>query len=171
MKYTKKPVEIEAIRFNGRNVGEIEVFIGKKLKARILSDSAYEAGVAAPLFEIDIETLEGVMSAQPCDYIIKGIKGEFYPCKPDIFEQTYNCAEPQDEVSQVKALHRDLDVELQRLKALEPSRETSLAITKIQEGIMWLGMRLKAIGEANPYPESYNPESSIIHPTSDNLKL
>lgn len=171
MKYIKKPVEIEAIRFNGCNVPEVEAFIGKELKVRIVSDAAYEAGIGAPLFEIDIETLEGIMTAQPCDYIIKGIKGEFYPCKPDIFKQTYSCVEPQDEISQVKALRRDLDTQLQKIKSLKSSRETSLAITKIQECIMWLGMRLKAIGEANPYPESYNPENSVIHPTADNLKL
>lgn len=96
MKYRKKPVVIDAVQFNGRNVGEIEVFIGNKLKTRIFSDAAYEAGVAAPLFEIDIETLEGVMTALPNDYIIKGVKGEFYPCKPDVFEQTYENAEGEE---------------------------------------------------------------------------
>lgn len=88
-KYRKKPVVIDAVQFNGRNVSDVEVFIGKKLKTRVFSDAAYEAGVAAPLFEVDIETLEGVMTASPGDYIIKGVKGEFYPCKPDVFEQTY----------------------------------------------------------------------------------
>ena len=89
MKYIKKSVEIEAVQFNDRNVGEIEVFVGKKLKCRVFSDTAYEAGVAAPIFEIDIETLEGVMTASPNDYIIKGIKGEFYPCREDIFNESY----------------------------------------------------------------------------------
>ena len=89
MKYKKKPVVIDAVQFNGRNVGEIEVFIGKKLKTRVFSETAYEAGVAAPLFEIDIETLEGVMTASPNDYIIKGVKGEFYPCREDIFNESY----------------------------------------------------------------------------------
>ena len=93
MRYKKKPVVIDAVQFNGRNVGEIVVFIGKKLKTRVFSETAYEAGVAAPLFEIDIETLEGVMTASPNDYIIKGVRGEFYPCKPDVFEQTYEKAE------------------------------------------------------------------------------
>jgi len=51
------------------------------------------------------------------------------------------------------------------------SRERSLAITKLQEAIMWLGMDLKAQGTANPYPNSYNPESPVIDPTSDGLKL
>lgn len=77
----------------------------------------------------------------------------------------------KEEVSAVKALRRDLDGQLQKIKSLTPSRETSLAITKMQECIMWLGMRLKAIGEADPYPESRNPESQTIHPTADGLKL
>jgi hypothetical protein len=58
------------------------------------------------------------------------------------------------------------------------SLERSIAITKIQEAIMWLGMDLKAINEetpsietANPYPQSYNPESPVIEPTSDGLRL
>lgn len=76
-----------------------------------------------------------------------------------------------EQVSAVKTLRRDLDGQLQRIKSLPPSRETSLAITKMQECIMWLGMRLKAIGEADPYPESRNPESQIISPTADGLKL
>ncbi len=77
----------------------------------------------------------------------------------------------RDEVSAVKALRRDLDAQLQKIKLLTPSREVSIAVTKMQECIMWLGMRLKAIGEADPYPESRNPESDTIHPTSDGLKL
>ena len=75
------------------------------------------------------------------------------------------------EISAIKELRRDLDGQLQRIKSLTLSRETSLAITKMQECIMWLGMRLKAIGEADPYPESRNPESQTIHPTADGLKL
>lgn len=55
----------------------------------------------------------------------------------------------KEQVSAVKALRRDLDEQLQKIKSLTPSRETSLAITKMQECIMWLGMRLKAIGEAD----------------------
>lgn len=82
MKFRKKPVVIDAIQFNGRNVGEIEVFVGKKLETRVFSDAAYEAGVAAPLFEIDIETLEGVMTASPNDYIIKGVWVSSTPANP-----------------------------------------------------------------------------------------
>lgn len=77
----------------------------------------------------------------------------------------------KEQVSAVKALRRDLDGQLQRIKSLTQSRETSLAITKMQECIMWLGMRLKSIGETDPYPESRNPDDPTIHPTADGLKL
>lgn len=75
------------------------------------------------------------------------------------------------EVSNTKQLRKDIDEVLQRVKGLDQSRETSLAITKLQEAAMWLGMNLKRLGEANPYPESRNPDSQTIHPTSDGLKL
>lgn len=75
MRYKKKPVEIEAIRFTGSNYEEIREFIGKNTLCSDLS--------------IVIPTLEGDMVAQKGDYIIKGVQGEFYPCKPDIFEETY----------------------------------------------------------------------------------
>lgn len=75
------------------------------------------------------------------------------------------------EVALVKTLRRDLDAQLQILKAALPSRERSLSITKIQEAIMWLGMDLKRLAEPSPYPESYNPASPKIEPTADGLKL
>lgn len=75
------------------------------------------------------------------------------------------------EVKNTKQLRKDIDDCIQRVKELESSRETSLAITKLQEAVMWLGMNLKRLGETNPYPESKNPESSTIEHTADGLKL
>lgn len=83
MKYRKKPVEIEAVQYTSTNIDEIENFIGGKAESMVYYDQT-KSGVC-----IVIKTLEGNMVAQPLDYIIKGVKGEFYPCKPDIFEQTY----------------------------------------------------------------------------------
>ncbi|CAG5864428.1 TPA: hypothetical protein ACUOEK_001850 [Streptococcus pneumoniae] len=74
-KYKKKPVVIEAIRFIGSNYEEVREFIGQNTLCSDLS--------------IVISTLEGDMVAQKGDYIIKGVQGEFYPCKPDIFNATY----------------------------------------------------------------------------------
>jgi hypothetical protein len=70
-----------------------------------------------------------------------------------------------------KQLRVALDSELQRLKSLSASRERSLAITKLQEAIMWLGMDLKRLNEPNPYPQSYNPENADIEPTADGMKM
>lgn len=89
-KYTKKPVEIEAIQWVSSNIAEIEEFVGKKLKSEWVGGAGYEAGVAPPLIDLIIPTLEGDMRASYGDYIIKGINGEFYPCKPDIFLKTYD---------------------------------------------------------------------------------
>lgn len=77
-KYRKKPVVIEAIQYNGDNYNEISNFTGNKSLLGLKQSN-----------EIIINTLEGNMIASVGDYIIKGIKGEFYPCKPDIFELTY----------------------------------------------------------------------------------
>lgn len=74
--FRKKPVVIEAVRFNGSNYEEVREFIEQETLCSDLS--------------IVIPTLEGDMVAQKGDYIIKGVQGEFYPCKPDIFEETYD---------------------------------------------------------------------------------
>ena len=83
MKYRKKPVIIEAIQFedNSDRIIEIHEFMGgDTIRVNYEDkDNPY----------IKIETLEGIMKASVGDYIIKGVNGEFYPCKPDIFEKTY----------------------------------------------------------------------------------
>ena len=78
-KYRKKPVVIEAVQFTGKNKPEIAKFVG--INPMEWSNHP-EVGIA-------IDTLEGTITARPKDWIIKGVKGEFYPCKPDIFEATY----------------------------------------------------------------------------------
>lgn len=85
--------------------------------------------------------------------------------------QTLEDMDKYIEVSNTKQLRKDIDEVLQRVKALNQSRETSIAITKLQEATMWLGMNLKRLGELNPYPESRNPNSQEIHPTADGLKF
>ncbi len=84
-KYRKKPVVIEAVRWNGRNFNEI-VRLNKlgTRKIRVL-----DPGMGNSSLRLGIPTLEGEMIAQFNDWIIQGIKGELYPCKPDIFERTY----------------------------------------------------------------------------------
>ena len=88
--YRKKPVIIEAIRWTGKNDKEVEDFIGdsfegygNNLVGYYLEGEQYRSKI------LYIKTLEGTMSANVDDYIIKGVQGEFYPCKPNIFNETY----------------------------------------------------------------------------------
>jgi hypothetical protein len=84
-KWRKKPVVIEAVQWLGNNQDEVLAFCNSREVcdyARI--DSANK---------LEVITLEGVMNASVNDYIIKGVNGEFYPCKPDIFLKTYESAE------------------------------------------------------------------------------
>lgn len=93
MKYRKKPVEIEAFRYDGDFIDKdgnyyipgwgIEAF-----ENNVIKYNSYDKGKLA------IETLEGTMIADIGDYIIKGINGELYPCKPDIFRKTYELVKP-----------------------------------------------------------------------------
>lgn len=99
--YKKKPVVIEAIQWTGQNLSEIEQFVGDKLKYTIC-DSAWKVGKGLPIIlNMRIETLEGEHIVSVGDYIIKGVQGEFYPCKPDIFVSTY---EPTEQLEYTELL-------------------------------------------------------------------
>lgn len=76
----------------------------------------------------------------------------------------------EEEIKFNKAVRQDADVLLQAVKNAPPSRERSIAITKFQEAMMWLGMDLKRLGTSNPYPESKNPQNAVVEPTADGLK-
>lgn len=78
---------------------------------------------------------------------------------------------PYDDIKNDKTYRKGLDEILQSLKSEPPSRERALAITKIQEAIMWLGMDLKRLGTPTPYPNSYDPTSPVVDPTADGLNL
>jgi hypothetical protein len=80
MKFRKKPVVIEAVQWRAYNLDEVLEFLQGE-KDCFLSITNPD--------DFCIKTLEGMMLANRLDWIIKGVKGEFYPCKPDIFEQTY----------------------------------------------------------------------------------
>lgn len=80
-KFRKKPVTVEAHLFTGKNYDEVREFMELEyLKWKP------QRGTAVSVY---VQTLEGEMEAMPGDWIVKGVKGEFYPCKPDIFDITY----------------------------------------------------------------------------------
>ena len=82
-KYKKKPVVVEAIQLTNKNLLEVKEWCNGELVP-----NAETSG-----YDLYISTLEGIMHADINDYIIQGVEGEFYPCKPDIFEKTYEVAE------------------------------------------------------------------------------
>ena len=79
VQYVKKPVVISAVQWTGENTKEILAFCDECF--------SYQKNDVNVLV---INTLEGTMKASPNDYIIQGIKGEFYACKPDVFILTYD---------------------------------------------------------------------------------
>lgn len=80
IKLRKKPVEVEAVQFAGNNHTEIIDF----------ANTASFEEMASGGRELVIGTLEGRMAVSIGDWVIKGVKGEFYPCKPDVKELTYD---------------------------------------------------------------------------------
>lgn len=81
MKFRKKPVIVEAVRFTPDTLSELVFFLEEKA----VSISGFPS--------LRIKTLEGEMTVSPGDWVVKGVAGEFYPVKPDIFEQTYEKVE------------------------------------------------------------------------------
>lgn len=93
-KFRKKPIIIEAIQLSWQTWTDVCNFLGDIISpsnpgrhSKEYSDTCGELG--PDYIEITIPALEGDMIAKHGDYIIKGVSGEFYPCKPDIFEKTY----------------------------------------------------------------------------------
>jgi hypothetical protein len=85
--YRKKPVEVKAVRWDGSNLDIIREFVDGRVK---FTPSFTSESKSERLF---IDTLEGQITAQIGDWIIRGVKREFYPCKDDIFRATYELVE------------------------------------------------------------------------------
>ena len=101
-RFRKKPVEIEAMQWTGHNLPSVEAFTdGKAWFGFTESDARSHYALAptdtTPESHLWITTLEGDMRAKVGDWIIRGVQGEFYPCKPDIFEATYELVRPTDQ--------------------------------------------------------------------------
>lgn len=100
MKFRKKPVVIEAVQLRWDNWSEMCDFVGvgkladgKPQGCHLLDGKILPENHSSTTIGLQIPTLEGVMLATENDWVIKGIQGEFYPCKPDIFKQTYEPVE------------------------------------------------------------------------------
>jgi hypothetical protein len=80
-KFRKKPVDIEAVLWDGGNTAEVADFMASSPRFGSNGQGAHW---------VEIDTLEGTMRGDKGDWIIRGIQGEFYPCKPEIFEASYD---------------------------------------------------------------------------------
>lgn len=92
-KFRKKPVVIEAIQWTNDSGNFTQILDWSSGQVTSASPLVWEQTEKEPIgsFCLEIKTLEGVMLARLNDWIIKGVNGEFYPCKPDIFEKSYEC--------------------------------------------------------------------------------
>ena len=90
MKYRKKPIVIEAIQYTGNNDHKLKLWSNGTVYSSPVLEITKENPTGSYL---QIKTLEGIMTAIVGDWIIRGVQGEYYPCKPDIFEQTYEKVE------------------------------------------------------------------------------
>ena len=86
MRFRKKAIEIDAVQWVGDNIRELSAFVGEDL---------FVSYCGMEITEVSIITLEGDMKVSSQDWVIKGIQGEFYPCKRDVFEQTYERVEDE----------------------------------------------------------------------------
>ncbi len=85
MKFRKRPIVIEAMRFDGSRTSFAEILAWAGPDQGMMMDTLHRT--------VRIHTLEGPIYADVGDWIIRGVKGEFYPCKPDIFDLTYELAD------------------------------------------------------------------------------
>lgn len=116
MKYRKKPVIIEAFQYNGDLKGSdgqyyVPDWAVHAFEENVMCYDSFDA--TTPPCELFIKTLEGVHHVSVGDYVIKGVRGELYPCKPDIFEETYEVIEEQ--ITEQKKAFETLDLYRRKL--------------------------------------------------------
>ena len=129
MQYRKKPVVIDAIELKFSTESQDEIIQW--------SNNAIQKGLDGGL---RIPTLEGIMVANTGDYIIRGVKGEYYPCKPDIFEMTYELAStlPQQEIS-------DEEIQAEAIKRSSKYQDSALFENTWEEAIEWYKEKLQSL--------------------------
>ena len=124
-KYRKKPVIVEAVIWTGNNIDEVKELAKNTVENIIFVNN-----------NLYIETLEGNMNVSIGDYIIKGIEGEFYPCKPNIFKETYETVSmmsnndkttvPMSEYRKLENKNKKLRNTINRLKRVIEKQEDEL---------------------------------------------
>lgn len=84
--YRKKPIEVQAMQVSIENVQDVADWCGGRLDDYLMPIGPY---YVLPCKVVSIPTLEGVMRAEPGDFVIRGVHGDFYTCKSHIFAETY----------------------------------------------------------------------------------
>ena len=98
--FTKKPVDIEALQFDGTQTSAVGIVAWAASHGfDNITSRPYRNGDNGLEYALEISTLEGTMLANPGDWVIRGVQGEFYPCKPDIFEATYEAKHTDTEAT------------------------------------------------------------------------
>lgn len=185
MKYENIPKthHVDAIQWKGDNLHEITVFLDDP-DDRIICENPltikYSGGARKELAVGDyigavINTSYAIHSREYFETLYRPAEINTYPDEPNLMQREYTREELNKfAIADSKRFRVSLDKVLQQVKNSGPeriSRERSIAITKIQEAIMWLGMDLKDLGNENPYPNSFNPDNTIVDKTADNLIL
>ncbi len=136
-RYVKRPIPVEAVKFEDN----VECF--DKLRALGMDPVVDYVDKDTPVILID--TLEGEHVGRIGDYIIRGVKGEFYPCRKDIFEETYEKVTANDWKERFKAEYRELSTRIDKLSAmLEKYKAGTLEFTpncsyeKLQEQLIYM---------------------------------
>ncbi len=136
MNVRKMPVVVQAVRWTGDNLAEVLEFTGKhpKWDTWFKSFEEYEEFVKNDRNVFKIKTLEGTHEANEGDWIMRGVNGEHYPCKSDIFDKTYRLVD--DSKIYINKL---IDEIISTITATLPhTREHALAVTKLEEAALWL---------------------------------
>jgi len=178
LQFRKKPVVIEAMQWDGNQfVGSPPDWIGDAINQR----PGAEGSIIRIGDEVRIATLEGDMATKPGDWIIRGVKGELYPCKPDIFAATYEPAarraQPEGEAPQADAAvmvpkfegqfdsHQDWVNRAQRVLSV-PSHKPSAICVDAKGRRCHIGADMKRASEEGTFPVRYFWECELATPAA-----
>ena len=152
MKFRKKPIVVDVIIYDGGNYKEVAKFVGRIYQCCNSKD-------------IEIPTLEGIMRASVGDAIIKGVKGEFYPIKNDIFLETY---EPVDERDEIKSLACEFCVRIYG-ESCNKHKNRCIHSKWLEDKIIaWHDEKIRPIREIyDVYKSMITPK--ILHPFENSL--
>jgi len=145
MMYRKRPVVIEALQWDGSMNGMLEI---NKHWPSLVTAGRDTSPHTQTVFMWNIKTLEGQHRVSACDYIIKGVKGEFYPCKADIFAMTYESALAVPAPTQAQHLKAASQQALTVLRGCLEHPDAGDAISALQHAIAQPAKPATALTEA-----------------------